>query len=837
MKRIEKQFNKAAKHIGLHADDKARIRSGLSKLMEGRPVETPSRSSFGSFAGLFQKKFAYGMLTVLLVIGVATGTGVAAESSLPGDALYGIKVHVSEELRSAFILSEVKQAQWEAERLQRRIGEIQELVEQNALLDEGIMSSIDTNIRRHGHAVTEATQSFDTLEDVGAISSIIDDLQSALDTYGNILSTLAQQHGQEIEPRVQDLLTQIEETEQAAIDAQLDIYSSEVRDSSETFDAGQGGHFMAFTSPQAGDVMTMGTLHPIGWEIDIENARVMTLILLSEDARQVGYITVHDFSRHGTPFRWNPRFVRNQIGGDHKVLKSGSYRLRMVVETHDGRAFGKDSDVFRIVDPVEKNNPEATMGHLSVRVIDTDGNLVENPYVEIRTAEGRRVDARSGYRGSWVGFELAPALYTVVASGSNVTEPASMSAWVLKGETAQRIVTVNTLSTPEKEKLGMVDLTVSDVSTDARPLQNTQFTLSYDMMNIGESGMAGKRSHGFRIEPALASSDYTIGSVQDSCGYTAYLESGVICRVDRDLLIRKPGNYVVTVTIDSSGYIDELDEGNNSASYEISIGANEPVISFNTLTKKEVRQGEWLPFSMTWNNVPAHLRGDLYISDQDQLTVHQLKENWDFKSGPTSIQIPADLPQGEYELTLFITGWATPIVARSVRFEVTSGTSHQSVTIAPQTFPSQYVEPGAKGTPLVAFTVTAEEKLTLNNLTVRCTMPSGKKTLKRFELQQNGFDGFYPIDGAFVTIENGMQVVRFQNLNFTFESGQSHFGLAADVETAPFETIPDETVTCTIASPADMSLEYASDGENVMPPLRIFKSGIVGTLHISVPQT
>lgn len=52
------------------------------------------------------------------------GVGVAANTALPGDVLYPVKVNVNEELRSSAMISTEAQAKWDAERVRRRVQEM-----------------------------------------------------------------------------------------------------------------------------------------------------------------------------------------------------------------------------------------------------------------------------------------------------------------------------------------------------------------------------------------------------------------------------------------------------------------------------------------------------------------------------------------------------------------------------------------------------------------------------------------------------------------------------------------------------------------------------------------
>lgn len=67
--------------------------------------------------------------TMILILWSIVGTAsYAAESALPGDALYGFKVNVNESVRGAFSFSAEDKANWEIEKIERRAHEKAQLV-------------------------------------------------------------------------------------------------------------------------------------------------------------------------------------------------------------------------------------------------------------------------------------------------------------------------------------------------------------------------------------------------------------------------------------------------------------------------------------------------------------------------------------------------------------------------------------------------------------------------------------------------------------------------------------------------------------------------------------
>ncbi len=111
--------------IVFDADRKAEIRERLAGFTRARPVREgnlgrliPQRS-FSRFQLKFMPLFA----TFLLVALLGGGTSFAAQGALPGDALYPVKVGINEEVRASLTFGAQAKAEWETERLSRRLEE------------------------------------------------------------------------------------------------------------------------------------------------------------------------------------------------------------------------------------------------------------------------------------------------------------------------------------------------------------------------------------------------------------------------------------------------------------------------------------------------------------------------------------------------------------------------------------------------------------------------------------------------------------------------------------------------------------------------------------------
>jgi hypothetical protein len=109
-------------------DEKRELFGRLSSHVTVSLVEQ-RKSRWETFA--YKKPILARFSVVLLAIAViGMGTVFAAEVALPGDALYPVKIYVNEKVRSVMIKSPEERAEWAKERVERRIDEDGDRIEQ-----------------------------------------------------------------------------------------------------------------------------------------------------------------------------------------------------------------------------------------------------------------------------------------------------------------------------------------------------------------------------------------------------------------------------------------------------------------------------------------------------------------------------------------------------------------------------------------------------------------------------------------------------------------------------------------------------------------------------------
>jgi len=170
-----KHFKKKYKHIGLSAAESEQMRDTIIAYTRAHPAEVriekgarhTSRKPFGFFSLLLANRPMLVTLLVAFVMAVSGGTTLAAESTIPGDFLYPVKVHVNENVRSAFHVSEESKAGWEAARAERRLEEAAVLAQNGELRSE---VSVKLEQRMEAH-IDRAKAHIEKLEEAGELEA------------------------------------------------------------------------------------------------------------------------------------------------------------------------------------------------------------------------------------------------------------------------------------------------------------------------------------------------------------------------------------------------------------------------------------------------------------------------------------------------------------------------------------------------------------------------------------------------------------------------------------------------------------------------------------------
>jgi hypothetical protein len=177
-----KELTRAAQAVRLSAAEKDALKQELSGYLAAHPPRLPTFT--------FWKHFAqYGTVAALVL---TLSTAGAAETSLPGDLLYGIKVNLNEKVVSALAPAGKARANVEVALTTRRLEEAEEIITKNEVdspEQERSVTELTERLSRHVQAVqTEIDKIKD--EDLAGALKIGSDLEVTLSSHGEALALL-----------------------------------------------------------------------------------------------------------------------------------------------------------------------------------------------------------------------------------------------------------------------------------------------------------------------------------------------------------------------------------------------------------------------------------------------------------------------------------------------------------------------------------------------------------------------------------------------------------------------------------------------------------------------
>lgn len=193
----------AATKITMDEETRERVRSHLLEYTKLRPMRVDSQSTQeqtprNSFSWLMISYIRpMPIMAAVLIIAVSGSTVVAAEIALPGDVLYPIKVHVTEEIRASFAATPKARADWAMDRAERRLEEAATLALAGRLNDVA-RAEIDSNLDEHVRSAGKGRQQLESEDDVSGATEVETNIGAILFARENILGERRPERGAKV---------------------------------------------------------------------------------------------------------------------------------------------------------------------------------------------------------------------------------------------------------------------------------------------------------------------------------------------------------------------------------------------------------------------------------------------------------------------------------------------------------------------------------------------------------------------------------------------------------------------------------------------------------------
>ncbi len=148
------------KNIHLHSLEKENMFERINAHMIENPLKAiPRIASPWSvfFVQMKSYKYAYSLIIVLGVMFAGVGVIDASERALPGDALYPIKINVTEKVKSAMAFTPKAKAKAEEDKIIKRLDEVQALAEKGEFKN-GKRDQVEKEVQKTVQAIVATKQ-------------------------------------------------------------------------------------------------------------------------------------------------------------------------------------------------------------------------------------------------------------------------------------------------------------------------------------------------------------------------------------------------------------------------------------------------------------------------------------------------------------------------------------------------------------------------------------------------------------------------------------------------------------------------------------------------------
>lgn len=162
-----KEYMDKLGQIKLSESSRARMENELleyAKFHNVRVGEVGRSSSVPSGTSLFRYKFTTMPIAILIAIFISAGTSFAAQGSTPGDMLYPIKTNINENIASSLAIGADAQARFEANVLEERLEEAEELKTEGRLTGDLAVSVSDRIATQANATLSAAAKSNSTVK-------------------------------------------------------------------------------------------------------------------------------------------------------------------------------------------------------------------------------------------------------------------------------------------------------------------------------------------------------------------------------------------------------------------------------------------------------------------------------------------------------------------------------------------------------------------------------------------------------------------------------------------------------------------------------------------------
>lgn len=244
-----------AKKVSLRKEEKTKIREFLLSFIKENPIlpkggvvikdmgfRLKGQETQSSWSNILVNSFKLVIkpmpLAILLIIAVSGGVSFASGSALPGEPLYPVKINFNEEVRSMLTFSTEAKADFETQRLNKRIEEAEELAIKGKL-DSKIRAQIESSFEDHSEQINKEIQKLEAQGNLEASAKINSKFEASLKAHERILEEILEEIDEvrtEIKTNLNPLSLKVKQEAKIASESKVrvgEIISGKVRASEE----------------------------------------------------------------------------------------------------------------------------------------------------------------------------------------------------------------------------------------------------------------------------------------------------------------------------------------------------------------------------------------------------------------------------------------------------------------------------------------------------------------------------------------------------------------------------------------------------------------------------
>lgn len=185
--KIIEKISELRNEAGLKLENKQALKMRiLQSILDVRVAQNARHTRRSIFN--FKPMPIFASLAVMAIL--SGGVSYAAQSSLPGDFLYTVKVNVNESVRSALAVGSESQAHWEIERARLRLQEASELADKGRELDEEEEARLESRFSASADAALKESTELQTEGDRDSADAIASELESVLRVQTKVMANV-----------------------------------------------------------------------------------------------------------------------------------------------------------------------------------------------------------------------------------------------------------------------------------------------------------------------------------------------------------------------------------------------------------------------------------------------------------------------------------------------------------------------------------------------------------------------------------------------------------------------------------------------------------------------